>query len=192
MAVIAAIDWGPVSAWVAAIVTFLATLVALLVALGVFDSFRAPRVRITFQNTEPWCRSTELTGGEEVLWVRVGVENVGRQPARGCVGRLFSLATNGVVRPDVDPLQLRWAGVPRSRAFDPFDIRRGQREFLNILVLHEGARWRIVTFEDSDFDPGFPTELQPDFEHILKVAVFADNADTTSRDLIAHVRGHGK
>jgi hypothetical protein len=184
---VAGIDWGPISAWVAAAVTFGAALIALLVAMGVFDSVRGPRIRITFEQTEPWCRPAKVTDGSEVLWVRVGVENVGRGPARGCVGRMISLTSDGVERPDVDPIQLRWAGVPRSRSFDPVDLRRDQREFLNVLVLNEARRWRLVTFEDPDFDPGFSTELTPDQQHVLKVAVFSDNADTTTRFLVAYL-----
>jgi hypothetical protein len=116
------------------------------------------------------------------------VENVGRDSAGGCVGRLLGLTTDGLARADVDPIQLRWAGLPRSQAFEPIDLRRGQREFLNVLVLEEGARWRIVTFEDQDFDPGFSTELAPDQEHVLRVAVFADNAETAVCALVAVVR----
>jgi hypothetical protein len=131
-----------VAAWARGIATFLAALVALLGAAGVFSSFRAPRLRITFEHTQPWCR-TEADGE---LWVRVAVENVGRRPVRDCVGRITALATDGRTRADLDPVQLRWAGVPLSRAFDPMDIRPGQREFLNVLRVRPGAPWHLVTF----------------------------------------------
>jgi hypothetical protein len=186
---VANIEWGPVSAWVAAVATILATIVALLVAYRVPDSVRAPRLRLTFEPAEPWCRGAALADGRNVYWVRIGVENVGRDAARGCVGRLLGLTTDGVARADVDPVQLRWAGLPRSKAFEPVDLRRDQREFLNVLVLEEETRWRIVTFEDPDFDPGFSTELAPDREHSLRVAVFADNAETATRALVAGMRG---
>jgi hypothetical protein len=172
-----------------AAMTLLAVLVALLATLRVFDAFRAPRLRITFEHRDPWCRRTHLAGGSDAFWVRVGVENTGRGPARGCVGRLNRLTTDGVPRRDVDPIQLRWAGMPRSRAFDPVDIRRDQHEFLNVLVLLDRQRWRIVTFEDPDFDPGFSTELRPDHAQGLTVSVYADNAGPTTRDLVAVVCG---
>jgi hypothetical protein len=173
---------------VGAVVAFLSVLVALSIALGLFDSFRGPRVRITFADAEPWYRRAERMDGGEALWVRVGVENVGRKPARGCVGRMISVTTDGALRPDVDPIQLRWAGVPRSRSFDAIDLRRDQREFLNVLSLQQGGRWKIVTFEERDFDPGFSTAILPDHEHILQIAVFSDNADTTTRYLVATVQ----
>jgi hypothetical protein len=69
------IDWVPVSAGVAATATILATIVALLVAYRVPDSVRAPRLRLTFRQLEPWCRSAALSDGRVVFWVRLGVEN---------------------------------------------------------------------------------------------------------------------
>ncbi len=67
-------------------------------------------------------------------------------------------------------------------------MRRGQREFLNVLVIQKGLQWRIVTFEDPDFDPGFATELRADDEqHVLEIAIFSDNADTVTRSLLVHV-----
>jgi Glycosyl hydrolase family 3 N terminal domain len=172
-------EWGTVAAWAGGIATFLAALVALLVAAEVFDSLRAPRLRTTFDRAEPWCR----TGAHGELWVRVAGENAGRAPAHGCVGRIVGLSTDGHARTDLDPVQLRWAGVPRSRAFDAIDIRPGQREFLNVLVLRPGAGWRLVTFEDPDFDPGFALDLTSDQEHVLILAAVADEVDAPLRSL---------
>jgi hypothetical protein len=183
-----AVDWGPVSGWAGAIATFLAVVVAILVSLGAFDSVRTPRLRITFENREPWCRTAQLDEEGPAFWVRVGVENVGRRPARGCVGRFMSLATDGVEHEDIDPVQLRWAGRPRSRSFETIDIRPGQREFLNVLAMSATGRWRIVTFEADDFDPGFSTELAVDHEHELHLALFADNAKTTGANLVVDGR----
>ncbi|MGO8872894.1 MAG: hypothetical protein ACLQPH_16115 [Acidimicrobiales bacterium] len=100
---------------------------------------------------------------------------------------MISVATNGELRPDVDPLQLRWAGVPRSRAFDPMDLRRDQREYLNVLCLQDGSSWRLVTFEDPDFDPGFATDLPLDARHMVQISVFADNVDTVTKSIVAIV-----
>lgn len=173
-----AVAWGPVAVWAGAVATFVAAAIALLAGAGYLDRFRAPRLRLTYDNAEPWCRLVERPGDGEVLWVRVGVENVGRAPARDCVGQLAGLTTDGVARNDLDPVQLRWAGVPRSRGFDPVEIRPGQREFLNVVYLVEGSRWHIDTYTDPDFDPGFTTELPSVEEHIVAVALFAENAPT--------------
>jgi hypothetical protein len=185
---VAIVEWGPVAAWFGAIATFLAAATALLVAMGAFDRFRSPRLRVTFEKTEPWCRTGQLSDGMKVLWVRVGVENVGRGVAQACVGRLLGVSTSGAARRDIDPVQLRWAGVPRSRAFDPIDLRRDQREFLNVCVRGDGE-WRIVTFEDPDFDPGFTTNLASGELHRLHLALFAGNAETTKRTLVVDESG---
>jgi hypothetical protein len=122
----------------------------------------------------------------------VGVENSGIEPARGCVGRLIGLTTNGELRKDIDPVQLRWAGVPRSQSFQPIDIRRNQREYLNVLMLLESAQLKIVTFEDPDFDPGFDTELSVEREHVLRIGVYSDNAETQTLDLVVSASAKGE
>jgi hypothetical protein len=185
---IVAVEWGPVAVWASAAATFLAVLVTVLIALGFFDHLRRPRVNVTFEPTEPWCRHGEGEDGGSGLWIRVGVENRGRGAARGCVGRLLTVRTDGVPRLDVDPVRLRWAGVPRSRAFDAVHIGRGQREYLNVLFLPNSDNWRLVTFQDPDFDPGFATNLPLDGCHTIELSVFTDNADTATASLTAEAR----
>jgi len=185
--VVFAVEWGPVGVWVGGIATFFAALIALLGSVGAFDRARAPQLRLTFGQSEPWCRRGTHPVDGDVYWIRVGVENAGEQPARGCVGRLSGITTDGVLRPDVDPVQLRWAGVPPARYFDPLDLRRGQREFVNVLYLRQGARWQIVTFDDPGFIPGFTTELAADHDHVLHLAVFSDNATTATTSLAVKV-----
>lgn len=95
------------------------------------------------------------------------------------------MTTDGELRSDVDPVQLRWAGRPRSRAFDAIDLRREQREYLDVLYLRRGSSWRLVTFEDPDFDPGFATDLPLDGRHVIQISVVSDNADTVTKSLVA-------
>ena len=188
-----AIDWGPVAAWAGAVATVGIMTVTALVALGVLSSVRRPHLRLTFEPTEPWTRQCHESYNEG-FWVRMGVENPGSErtgPARGCVGRLIRVTTNGELRPDVDPVQLRWAGVPLSRAFDPVDLRHGQREFLDVARLREGAPWRIVTFEDPDFLRGFTVDLERDAEHVFTIAVFSDNAPTVTCDIAVTATAEG-
>lgn len=173
-----AVDLGAAAGWAGAGATLLVVITTSLVALGFFDRFKAPRLVLTFAASEPWCRRGSLADGRAAWWVRIGVENRGKSVAYGCVGRLTAVATAGLDRDDVDPVQLRWAGSPRSRAFDPIEIRPGQREYLNVLVQPDHEPWRLVTFEDPDFDPGFTTELDVMQVHRLRVAVFSVNAST--------------
>jgi hypothetical protein len=87
------VEWGPVAVWAGAAATVLAVAVAILAAVGAFDRFGAPRVALTFESGEPWTRLARR-GMERVLWVRVGVENGGSRPARGCVGRMMVVFTD--------------------------------------------------------------------------------------------------
>lgn len=187
----AAIEYGPVAVWVGAGASILVVIVTVLVAIGFFEALRGPRLRLSFQPSEPWCRRGTSHDGLKVMWVRIGVENVGPRPARGCVGRLNDVVTNDQPRPNVDPLQLRWAGVPRSRAFQAMDLRRGQREYLNALCLSTGSHWHLVTFEDPDFDPGFAVDLPLNECHVLYISVYSDNAATITTRLVAEAGAQG-
>jgi hypothetical protein len=179
-----AIEWGPAAVWASAVATVLAVLVALLSSLGAFGRFRAPRLRVTFEPIAPWCRTVAQAPDKEILWVRIGVENAGSTTARGCLGRLTGLRSDDVTRTDIDPIQLRWAGVPRSMSFDPVDLRQGQREFLNVLFRRTASSgWTIDTFVADDFSPGFSTELDANQKHVVNVTLFADNARTITRSL---------
>jgi hypothetical protein len=188
---ITGLTWGPLGAWVGAATTLLIVATTILVSVGFFERFRGPKLVITFQPAEPWVRHGRPEPEGRALWVRLGVENMGIGPARGCIARIINVQTRGEPRRDVDPVQLRWAGLPRSRAYNPIDIRRDQREFIDVLCLVSGARWRLVTFEDPDFDPGFATHLPLDEEHVLQISLFADNSRTVTTFLAAQASSTG-
>ena len=171
---LATIDWGPVSAWLAAVGTIFAASIALLGGFRVFDLLRAPHLRLTFEHREPWCRADAVG-----LWVRIRVENVRGEPARGCVGQVTRVTTGNQLRPDIDHMPLEWAGFPRSRSFDPVDLRHDQHQFLDVFLLRRSSpRIEVRTFTDIDYDPGFDTWLTQGEEHVVEVTAFADNAKT--------------
>ena len=181
------LDWGPVSSWVAAAVTLLAVIVALL-GWQVRDFLRRPRLDITFQHAEPFCRKTGLTSGGQAYWVRVRVGNKGVEPARACVGRLSKVYTDGDFRCDRDPVQLRWCGVPDKRGFEPIHLPKGQYEFLNVFRIVRGERHiTIETF--PGYAPGFPTALETDVEHRAEISVVADNAEPRTATLTLRYSG---
>ena len=168
------LDWGPVSSWVAAAVTFLAVIVALF-GQRMWERLRQPRLDITFDHAESFCREAPLCDGRQSYWVRVKVQNRGKDPARACVGKLSKVYTGGRFRDDRDPLQLRWCGVPDHRGFEPIHLARTQHEFLNVFSIVQGVRHlRIET--DPDYAPGFPKFLEEESEHRVEISVFADNA----------------
>ena len=138
------VDWGPVSSWFAAAGTIAATIVALLGGLGLFNLLRRPLLKLTFEHKEPWCRVTRLTTGQDAYWVRVQVENRGGQSARGCIGMVVAIRTDGRQRDDIDPVQLRWAGIPRDRGFDLSRVR--------LCETVVDSRYEVVTKGKSAWD----------------------------------------
>lgn len=178
----AATSWGPVGVWAGAAATTTVAAIALLAGTGQFERRNRPRLRLVHEPTEPWCRRV-ITDHGATTWLRVSVENYGREPARGCIGRLTGVRSDAVTRSDVDPVQLRWAGTPRSIAFNPVDVRRGQREYLDVVYRENHGPWQIDTFYGPDFDPGFPTTLDPRHHHRLTVELYGDNTDTTSLEV---------
>jgi hypothetical protein len=119
--IIGGVEWGPVGT-----------------LLGHFDSFRGRRIRLTFEAIEPWCRRGETEGEGTALSVRIGVEKW-EEVRHGAALGLISVVTDGRQCRDVDPVQWRWAGVPRSRAFDRMDLMPSRTER------------SIVTLDDRDF-----------------------------------------
>lgn len=189
---LASVDWGPVAAWVGGVATICIAGVTALIALGHLSAIRPPRLRLTFEPTEPWVRHNDIDGS--VLWVRVAVENSGparTDAARHCVGRIVSVTTDGERRFDVDTVQLRWASVPGSRAFDPADIRNGQREFLDVTALRNDTAWRLITFDEPGHHPGYTLDLELGRRHVIEVAVFADNAAAARASIVLDVDAAG-
>ena len=167
--------------------------VTALIALGHLSAIRPARLNVTFEPTEPWVRHNDVDGN--VLWVRVAVENHGPRrtdAARHCVGRIVSVTTDGRRRFDVDTVQLRWASVPDSRAFDPADIRNGQCEFLDVAALRPGMPWRLITFDEPGFHPGYVLDLEAGRRHVVEVAVFADNAAAARTSIVLDVDAAGQ
>ena len=68
------------------------------------------------------------------------------------------------------------------------DLGRGQREYLNVLCLPSAVDWRLVTFQDPDFDPGFATDLPLDGRHTIEISVFSDHAATVTCSLTVEAR----
>jgi len=161
-----------------AFATFLSVLAALF-GQRLLDWWRRPRLFIAFKREEPFCRYTKTNwhdGPRGGYWVRIDIANEGLSPAHGLRGRLVAVRTEGAQRPDMDPMALRWAGVPDHMGFDPVILARGEHEYLNVAYVVDGeSSVYIPTF--PGFAPGHPTQLEPHRQHQLNVAVFADDAD---------------
>jgi hypothetical protein len=181
-------DWFEDHVYIAQWVGPFATLGAVLMAIFLprFLAWRErPRLALEFENSEPYVRTTKSHLGDAIRWQRVRVTNVGGRPAESCAGILTHVSTVSVPRPDVDPIQLRWAGVPRSRGFDAINLSPGDFAFLNV-TYRLGDRGFLATFTDDDFDPGFQTwlDLGHGDHHELIVTVTSGNAEPESIEIL--------
>src|SRR5262245_42271632 len=105
----AGLDWGPVSRWAGASATVLLALISLVVAFRLPDRLWRPRIELTFEPRQPWCRNGR-SGPRGGYWVRIGVENARSEPAHGCVGRLIGLTTDGSAWPSGSDTWPSWSG----------------------------------------------------------------------------------
>ena len=175
-----------IALWVAPFATLGSVLLAIFLP-RIMDWLQRPRLRIEYNPSEPFVRST-LLDGEPATWQRLKVTNAGRRPARRCIGMMTRVRSAGEPRHDIDPVQLRWAGVPRHLGFEGIDLGRDEYAFLDLLMRFVREPFaRIQTFEDSDFDPGFGVELSVDgrSKHRIAVTVTSDSADPATIEVEA-------
>ena len=172
-----------VAQWLGPAATFSAVLVALFGPQW-WGWWRQPKLTLEFEPGEPCVRTTELTNGVLTEWTRVRVRNTGRTSAQRCVPMLVRVASNGAERKDIDPIQLRWAGIPRSRGFDPVNLARGDFAYFNVLRQQENEKVaRFESFDYPDLDTGFLTVLPLSDSHKLTVTVTSDTARPASYQL---------
>lgn len=182
--------WGVGTNAAAAIVTFMAVLVAL-VGWRFMDWRRRPRLEIAFKHEAPWCRKTNLDDDRQAYWIRLQVKNKGHNPARACIGKVTRVCSDGTVRDDIDPMRLRWCGVRDKDGFKAIHLAKDQVEFLNVLRLESDAQSVIFeTFPSKEYAPGHPVRLNTNVDHTIEVAVMADNAEPASRCLTVRYDGN--
>jgi hypothetical protein len=172
-----------IAQWLAPIVTVFAVLVALF-GQQFWAWWRRPILKIEFEEKEPFVRETNLQNGKRGEWVRVRVRNVGRSPAQRCIPMLVAVTSDSGERQDIDPMQLRWAGVPRSQGYKPMNLANGDFAYVNVLVTEDDWHHsRFVTFESADYDPGFPQGLLHKSAHRVRVTLTSDTAQPASRTI---------
>lgn len=187
------VNWDALAAVATLVLAFVAFLSVLVALFGqwVNERWRRPRLVMTFNRQDPFCRYTLVNwpgGARKAYWARVRVTNEGVSPALGLRGKLVAIRTDGTQRFDVDPMALRWAGVPDALGFDPIVLARGQHEYLNVAYVVQGeSEIQIPTF--PGFAPGHRTTLEPNREHKLEISVFADNAEPMTTALSMTYRG---
>ena len=172
---------GTTAAWVSGGLVAAGIMISLW-APFVARKFQKPRLRIAFENSPPFVRPTTLSDGHSAFWIRVEVYNDGHSGADGCIGRLTRVTADHE-QSDIDPMQLRWCGVPDARGFQPLHIAPGQKEYLNVIEIVENAQeLRFVTFDG--YAPGHALFVPAgDTRYTFRITLAAENADPATFDL---------
>lgn len=174
------VDWNLVVQSIAAGGSIFVGIVAVLAGFGVFQIHRRPKLKLSFQEMEPWCRTTEVEPGRRAYWIRLVVENARGEPAEGLIAKAMEVRTGGALRADLDPMRLRWATAEGPEGFRPISLRNGEHEFLNLFEIVELESLAKFVTGDEERRRGVETFLRPDATHEVRVTVFADNADPVS------------
>lgn len=143
-----------------------------------------PTLTIEYESREPCCRDAPFPSGEPAHWVRVKVTNKGRSAAKRCKGKLIAVhRADGSLREDIDPMQLRWAGIPWQRGLEPLDLAREEGEFLGV-VYARGTRPDVAFTTVDEAPAGFLKWLEAGPPHRVTLAVYADNAKSETADFV--------
>ena len=171
--------------WMTAFGTLGAVLVALFGPM-LWGWWRKPRLEISYEPREPYCRYTWLLerGNPESHWVRVKVTNGGRGTAKRCKGKMIAVyRADGSLREDRDSMLLHWAGMLPEQGLEPLDLAREEHQLLD--VVHARSDRRDAALVVADPTPaGFPKELEAGQPHRVRLAVYADNADPVTKDFV--------
>ncbi|RLI75500.1 hypothetical protein DRP05_14675 [Archaeoglobales archaeon] len=162
---------------------------------------KRPKIRIEFRQEEPYCKEVPLEDLQNIpsYWIRIKVENIGKQIAKGVEGRLVEIKDkNGNSIKEFVPLILRWASRPYSKIPDIQDVRmdinRGASWFLDVIYIADVAKLKSSEKERykiwgqrthiCDIYMGLPTGTLKDLdpgEYYLTITIYGDNIKPLSK-----------
>ena len=177
-----------VAEWMTAFGTLGAVVVALLLGLVVpvvRARWRSPRLEISYQPGEPYCRDAPIPPKlVPAHWVRVKVTNKGRGTAKRCKGEMIAVyGADGRPRDDRDPMPLYWSGVSWEQPPEPLDLARHESEYLGV-VYAQSDNTNAALISTHRRGAGFPKELEAGKEHRVRLAVYADNAKRKTAEFL--------
>jgi len=173
---------------------------------------RKPKIKIEFRQEEPYCKEVPLANLQNIpsYWMRIKVENIGKQIAKGVEGRLVEIKDkDGNSISKFVPLILRWASRPYSKIPDIKDVRmdinRGASWFLDVIYIADVTKLKSSEKEKyeiwgqkahiCDIYMGLPTGTLKDIdpgEYYLKIIIYGDNIEPFSKTFRLIWRGKYK
>ena len=191
--------------WLTAIGTVASAVVALSIASSrsVKEWFERPKIRVEFENREPFCRhvsragrkslefnefkywldaenpQADASGNRLVYAVRLRIRNVGHTAAQDCEARLLALAdSSGKERTNFDPIHMHWVGMRFSDRTKTLTIHRGAYEYLDVLFTDNLRPDHIFVYSTEDWDRGINLALERG-DYIFKIGIYGANFKAT-------------
>ena len=135
-----------VVAWAKVIATLFVVFLALFLNILRGD-YQRPRFNITYDSIPPYQVVTNLSNlgeSEQILHVRLCVQNIGRTVVEACevrIERVFKIEDNELVmRNDHDPRALKWAGRDAS----PIALSPGAFDFVDLGALNSTLKENFI------------------------------------------------
>jgi len=169
------------------------TLGAVIVALFP-EMLKKPKLKIEFQQTEPYCRKTTLVSSPTQIlayWIRIAVKNEGKKVAKNCEGKLVEITEirdeKNIPFQPFDPAILRWASYPDFTDLRPVDINREEYEYLNVVYTVEPGE--SETQKNAEGQAFICTDTRrrgmvgslPVGRYALTLTIYGENADPVSK-----------
>jgi hypothetical protein len=180
--------------WFTALGTLATAIVAVFISFlpSIRRWYNKPKLRIEFQNEEPFCRIADVIESQFVdqgikvpkevrvphYWIRARIVNVGKSVAKRCEGKLVRIRDAKTMedRKDFDPVVLRWV----VGELNPIDINKTDYEYLNILYTRKDDVMHF--FVDSiDVKPRGINLFPERKDYILDIVLYGDNVDPVAK-----------
>ena len=162
---------------------------------------KRPKIRIEFEQEEPYCKEVPLVNLQNIqsYWMRIKVENVGREIAQGVEGRLTEIKDkNKKPIKEFVPLVLRWSSRPYAEIPDIKDVRmdinRGASWFLDVIFIADTRELKSPEREKykdwgqkahiCDIYAGSPTGTPRDLdpgEYYITITIYGNNIQPFSK-----------
>jgi hypothetical protein len=97
---------------------------------------------------------------------------------------IAAYGSDGSPRGDRDPLLLRWAAIPKDQQMQPLDLAPKEGQFLNVVVATSDNQNEATIATEPGGRFGFSPTLEAGQTHLVRLGVYADNAEPMTAEFV--------